>query len=78
MQDSDTRATVVRYLLVDSLGAKSTTLTYAADDADSVEIIDFQILCEIAEKDIKGVEERLAIKKATFNKLNKIFKNGGK
>lgn len=57
--------------------ARATTITYEIDD-EVTEILDFQILCEIAENQITDDDDRIALKKATYTKLNKQFKNAGK
>lgn len=78
MVDSDTRATIVRYYPEEGkTKARATTVEYEADD-DVTEILDFQILCEIPEGQIVDDDEKIGLKKATYTKLNKQFKNAGK
>ena len=80
MHDSDTRASVYRFTQIDSKkNPKKKYIDY--EKGDLTTILDFQILGEAAADQTTGGpdgDDILSISKATFTKLEKLFKNAGK
>ena len=82
MKDGDTRAHLHRYYQEDGKVGRN-PVKYEKDQSESgapVTILDFQIIAEVPADDVMADvgEDRLSLKKASFTKLSKLFKNAGK
>ena len=83
MQDGDTRAHVVRYYQEELKARGPVTFELGEAGDDQVEILDFQILADLPEIEVKrptqseqSVPQSIELKRATANKLLKLFTNG--